>query len=285
MKTKRTIDRDEVVAKRDALPAFPRVINDLLSSLDDPDVNLNTLVEQITHDPIIAARVFAEANSAAERTQTGMHIRDIYTATSMIGLSRLREKVLMSSISRYLHAVLPGDMTPGFWQHSAATGISAQQVAMHCNEQADAALVAGLLHDIGQLWLCQIYPDAWRVAWTQAVNGAMTIDQAERETFGVDHAVIGAWLGAGWGLPPELCRAIQFHHEPDQAMPDRLVAITHIAEVLSNALNTAEGQGARVTRLSSQACDLLKLNWDESVEPLFGRIDAISLYVSGYYKD
>ena len=41
--------------------------------------------------------------------------------------------------------------------------------------------------------------------------------QVERERFGVDHAVIGSWLGEIWSLPGQVCEAIRYYRDPDKA--------------------------------------------------------------------
>lgn len=279
----RPVTREAVLAQRDALPAFPRVIEKILETLDDPDANINLMVGHVSHDPVLSARVFSLANAAASNTRRDAKIRDLYTATSLIGLQRLREAVIMTSLIGFLRGELPAGLSPGFWQHSAATGISAQQVAAHTHLPGDPALIAGLLHDIGQLWLYRFEPEAFMVAWGAAADRKAGIVDAEREIFAVDHAQVGAWLAESWGLPPPICKAIQHHHAPDLALDEPLVAVVHVAEVLSNALDLG-GSNPRVTGLSDAACDQLGLRWDDSVEPLFGRIEGAGRYVASYFR-
>jgi putative nucleotidyltransferase with HDIG domain len=281
----RQITQDEVLAKRDALPPFPRVIDDILATLEMPDTNMNLLVEQIGRDPVIAARVFAQAGAAASHTRRDAGVRDLFTATSLIGLSRLRNTVLTSCLAGFLHGALPPGLAPGFWEHSAATGVAAQQLAMHVRQPGDAALIAGLLHDIGQLWLARIEPEGFSAIWRDVVERKRTIEEAEAEYFGVDHTQIGAWLLESWELPAAVCAAVRYHHAPDDdASSDLLVPLVHVAEVLSNALDVSRGDSARVTYLSAKSCAALKLDWDESAAALFGRIDAVSHFVANYFK-
>ena len=282
---RRMVTRDEVVAHRDALPVFPRVIEEILKTLDDPEANIHLLVTHVTRDPVLSGRIFALANAAASRTRRDSKVRDLYTATSLIGLSRLRQTVIMTSLAGFLRGSLPPGLSPGFWEHSAATGVAAQQLALHVHQPADAALIAGLLHDIGQLWLYRFEPENFMVAWQAARNREATIEGAERIQFGVDHSTIGAWLAECWELPPEICQAIQQHHAPPELenMPP-LVAVVHVAEVLSNALDLGEGEGSRVTYLSARACEVLGLHWDFDSEALFGRIDATSHFTTKYFR-
>lgn len=277
------LTREQVLAQRDALPVFPRVIDDVLATLDDPDANVGQLVAHVGRDPVLAAQVFSIANSAASHTRRDGKVRDLYTATSMIGLARLRQTTIVTSLAGFLRGALPPGLSPGFWEHSAAAGVCARQVALHVHQPSDPALIAGLLHDIGQLWLFRFQPELFMEAWQVAVRREMTIDAAERERFGVDHAQIGAWLAESWDLPPPVCAAIRHHHAPDGALHEPLVAVVHVAEVLSNALDLG-GSAPRVGYLSDAACEQLGLRWDESTESLFGRIDAVSHFISTYFR-
>lgn len=188
------LTQDEVLAGRDALPAFPRVINEILASLDDPDANLNLLVGFIGRDPVLAARVFSLANAGTNKTRQNATVRDLYTATSLIGLAKLREMAVMASLTGFRLGALPEGMSPEFWRHSAAAGVSAQQVAAHARQSPDLALIAGLLHDIGQLWLFRFKAESFLRVWQASVSHIEKICHAEQAEFGVDHATIGAWL-------------------------------------------------------------------------------------------
>jgi len=278
----RPITQALVLEGRDALPSFPRVIDEVLMSLDDPDANIHRMVAHIQRDPVLAGRVFSQANAAANRTRHDANVRDLYTATSLIGLTALRQTVILTSLAGFLRGALPSGLSPAFWEHAAATGISAQQVAAHARLPSDSALIAGLLHDIGQLWLYQFEPAAFSDVWRQVRARTVTIIEAERAQFGVDHTEVGLWLAESWGLPPAVCAAIRWHHSPDNALNEPLVAVVHVAEVLSNALDLGSGD-ARVPYLSAKACEQLNLSWDESAEAMFGRIDAVSHFVAHYF--
>ena len=59
------ITRELVIDKARELPGFPRIISEILTTIDDPESNLNVLTQLIKLDPVIAARVLALANAAA----------------------------------------------------------------------------------------------------------------------------------------------------------------------------------------------------------------------------
>ncbi len=295
------LNREMVLARSAALPAFPRVIAEILTTIDDPDTNLNLIVRHIEHDPVVAGRVMALANTAAASRGREGGVRDVYTATSMVGLARIREIAVVASFIGFARDVAPAAMS-GFWQHSVAVGVCAEEVASYATVRVSvaSALIAGLMHDIGQLWLSRFEPAMFADVRRNALARNVGIDVVERERFGVDHSTIGAWLAEGWSLPETIVGAIASHHAADsqdsesgaanlagmEALADNpLIAVVHVAEMLCNALDLAGRPENRVTRVSALACRLLGLSWGEEIRPLLGRIEGRARHAGVFFHE
>ncbi len=279
------LTQDQVLEHSRALTAFPSIITEILSTLDDPEANLKALVDHIKHDPLIAARVLSRANVASTHTQSHSAIRDIYTATSLIGMRSVREMVLIGSVVGFMGQIAPAGLPASFWQHSVAAGVCCEELSHSAPVAVSptAALIAGLMHDIGQVWLYRFNAEAFRAAWLAALDKAIGIEQAEREFFGADHALIGSWLAERWSLPDSIVLAIRHHHAPDKALNEPLVPLVHVAEVLSNALDLTGREENRVTALSLLACRQLGLTWDSEAHSLFGRMEARSRHATSTF--
>ena len=280
------LTRDLVIERSKELPAFPRVISEILAALDDVDACLKILTGHIERDPVITARVLGLANRAAANTRRQSSVKDVYTATSLIGLGRVREIAEFSAIQGFVDAIAPGGRGSTFWGHSVAVGVCAVELAMHIKVpiSPDTALVAGLLHDIGQLWLYRFDPESYRSVWDAALAHSIGIEEAERERFGTDHSTIGAWLGEHWSLTAPIVAAIRSHHAPDSASNENLVPLIHVAEVLSNALDLTGRSENRVTALSGAACRQLGVQFNDEIRPLFGRMEARSRYANSFFQ-
>lgn len=279
------ITQEEVLSRLDDLPAFPKTVQRILETVDDPESSMPVLANLVAHDPAIAARVFAAAHKAAiERDRC---VDGIYTATSLIGMQAVREIALFFSLSGFIHD-LAGDPAQGeMWRHSVAVGVCAQELAWHADSKVPIhhAFIAGLLHDIGQFWLLRHAGEAFTSCWTRVRQEGIDICRAEESVFGVNHAVLGSWLVHAWGLPTQIASAIQGHHTPDGATDGQpLVNLLHVAEVLSNALELNGHTHGHVPYLSSGACRALGLAWDADILPLFGRIDARAKYMSTFLE-
>lgn len=262
---------EQVVQRAALLPAFPAVVKDVLRTLDDEAASLSSLTDLISKDPVITARVFSFANAAAAAGRGRREVRDIQVALSLIGMAKLREIVLTVSIAEFSRVCR---MDRNFWRHSVAVGVATQELARVGQFSADIALVCGLLHDIGALWMARCQPLEFQmVRNSMGADPNLDIIAAERRHFGVDHCWIGAVLARAWELPEPLILAVAHHHDPEPPL-DKLAAATHVGEVLANALNLASHGRARVRHLSAEACALLGLDWSQDMSFLFGRIEA-----------
>lgn len=261
----------EIVSRAALLPAFPGIVNDILQTLDDDNATINALIHLVERDPVIVANVLSMANSVAMAGRSQRDVRDIQVAVSLIGLAKVREIVLGVSLAGFAREGRKGSY---FWEHSVAVGVAAQELARSARCSPDYALVCGLLHDIGQLLMARCYPLEFQMV-RQSMECDETLDllEAERQHFGIDHCAIGAILATAWHLPASVIAAIQHHH--DQEPPaDKLVAATHVGEVIANALDLARYDEARVICLSQSACDLLGIDWEGNLNYLFGKIEA-----------
>lgn len=281
------IDQDLVILRAAEMPGFPRVISEILATLDDPEANLTVLAQLIERDAVIAARVLSLANMAATRTRRLSEVRDVFTATSLIGMGRVRQLAVIGSCLKFFAGNGADASIASHSRHSVAVAVCAEELALWVAipVSSTSALIAGLLHDIGQLWLSRFGAGDYREVWSQALSHAIGIERAERERFGTDHARIGAWLGEHWGLPADIVAAIRHHHDAATATVQPLAATVHVAEVLSNALDLTGRSENHVTHISPVACRALGIAWNDPVRPLFGRIEARSRHANAFFAE
>lgn len=280
------VTRDAVIELSQRMPSFPRVVADIVATVDDPDGSLNVLVQTINHDPLIAARVLAAANKASERVRREAIISDTYAATALVGMSRVREIALISCVNGFLQLLGSDARYHQLWLHSIAVGVAAQELALYTERtvSVESALIAGLLHNIGQYWFYAYAAGDYRECMQAAIDEAVPLEVMERQRFGIDHAMAGAWLLEHWQLPAPICDAVNGHRAPDSHHGNLLVPLVHVAEVVSDALDLAGSHESRVTHVSATACRALGLVWDGHVHALFGRIEARSRHANAFFE-
>lgn len=270
----------EILERGQRLPAFPAVVNDILATLEDENATLGALTQLVQRDPVIAARVLSIANSAALSGASPKALRDMHVAVSLIGLTRVREIVIGVSVAEFARESL---VSSQFWEHSVAVGVAAQEFARFSHASVDHALVAGLLHDIGQLWMSRFYPLEYQMVRMAREDETRSLGEIEDYYFGMDHTTIGRILAEHWHLPPPVIAAIAGHHVPPPEA-ERLVAITHLAEVVCNALELGTGNQPRIGALSETACAQVGIDWSGDLGPLFGRIEGRARHFCKIFK-
>ncbi|MCE1170265.1 MAG: HDOD domain-containing protein [Azovibrio sp.] len=271
------LKRPDIIASIARLPAFPGVISDLLADLDDDNSSMMTLARHVERDPVVTGRILSVANRML-RQEGRTEVRDVFTAVSLIGFARIRDIVLTTCIASFTSQFRGRNY---YWKHSLAVGIGAQELARRVAVNQDYALVAGLLHDIGQLWMAYFHPLEFQQARLRVEVHGEPVCQAEADLFGLDHCEVGRLVAEHWGLPAEVLGAIFFHHAPDQrAAVNKLVALTHLAELIANALDLPYREENQVAYLSPTVCEVLELDWSEDLSPLLGQIEARFRYAA-----
>ncbi len=278
------ITEQRVLDTRDYLPAFPMVVLQILQTLDDPEGSLSLLSRQVETDAVIAARVLSLCNRAAG-SQGRATVNNVFTALSLVGMARVREAAITIKMASFMQDFAPASAQEYYWTHSLACAVCGVEVAhyTHADVSVDASLIACLLHDVGQLWLLRFEPEGLKAALQAAEDRDVEIDVTEREFFGVDHATIGSWLARSWGLSADICKGIAFHHAPEQGLPEPLVAVVHVSEVLNHALNLSHARRSHVRTISEACCELLGMDWGDDSHSLFGRIEARSRHAFAPY--
>jgi HD-like signal output (HDOD) protein len=147
------------------------------------------------------------------------------------------------------------DVMQDLWLHSHACALGCKSVALHTGQQnlADQAYMAGLLHDIGKLYLLKALE---RIVQ----NGELSI-VLEKELlhaiFTEMHVEFGCRLMDHWNLPDIYRHVVAHHHTENFDQEDLLLAIVRMVNFTSrnyhlNLYPTLNG----VAEASPDACPL-----------------------------
>lgn len=232
------------VSQLTTLASSPRVFTELTLAMADPDVALSRIIDIVSQDAAVAAKVLQLANSAffARSTPTGR----IDDAVVFLGFKTLRALVLTVEAFRLFDnrdavelGVLEGLQTHGLQVARSAAAILAG------HPEGGEAFTAGLMHDVGKLVLSDQDPAAWAGALDEAGRSRRPVFAVEQEQFGTTHAEVGAALLDLWGLPLPVVEAVAYHHHPEQAGHSfGLVGAVHVANGLVHELSSAQERTA-----------------------------------------
>ena len=238
-----------VAEAADRLAAPSPVVAGVLQLLDEGSAPVKLIAARVAQSPEIAAQVLRLGNSAlfSEPVDT------LERAVVRIGERTLRGLLLAATTYRLLEGAVAAYGFPRLYllRHCGEVAAMAQSLARRGpSALATQAYLAGLLHDLGKPILATVAADR---AMDVGPEGIASVAR-ERELFGTDHTRVGAWIARRWGLPEDLCLAMERHHdaEPPSEAVARPVWLADIA------VRAAAGDEESIARLpiAAAACGL-----------------------------
>ena len=171
--------------------------------------------------------------------------------------------VLASCVHAVMDKPVPGyDLPPGeLWRHSIAVSVAAEGLVKELKiPGADVTFTAALIHDVGKLALGGFVKDELEKI-EEAASRGISFEAAEQCVLGTNHAEVGGLILKNWAFPPEIFRAVQWHHTPDVdgEETNSLIDIVHVADVLSLMIGIGVGREGLHYQPSNAATDRLGL--------------------------
>lgn len=200
----------EIEADRLELPVLPETAAAVMEAVRDENTGARRLADIIERDQSLAAHLLRVANSAA--FNRGQPIVSLPQAINRLGVASVAEIVTAVAVQGKVFRVQRFEAhLRRLWQHSAAAGVWAREIARQRRRNVEGAFLCGLLHDIGEPVLLQAVAQfEWR--------DKKPFDDAD--VFAVMeelHAQVGGVLVSRWALADWMADAIAWHHTPEAA--------------------------------------------------------------------
>lgn len=189
------------------LPLLPSVAREVMALLNDPSTGMDRGARVVRRDPALAAQLLKVANSAAYGGRSPAP--SLPSALVRLGSAGVKRLLLSSSAARVLVVSSRPELTARLQTRSIAVASASARVAAHFGTDAEAAFLAGLLHDVG-----------WAVGFGLVPRLSAALPPEYRSPAAIDHLVdalhpeVGTALAEGWKLPPNAIDAIRAHHRP-----------------------------------------------------------------------
>lgn len=258
---------EQLAASVQDLPSLPAVVMELLSSIEQDEIDISVLAKKVSYDQALTAKTLRLANSSAFGLQ--VKVATIQQAITFLGFQTTRNLITAAAVTGcFPNGLCAGFNDKAFWRHSIATAVCARSLARRLRFNQDVAFTAGLLHDIGRLVLVTGHPQAYAevVAWRRGHD--VDWHEAEHAVLGMDHVDAGVALAEHWNFSDTMRQAIAWHHAPETLGAGFLAAIVHVANAVVHALDLAGEDDELVPKLSSVAWDAMGLN-EEAYLDLF----------------
>jgi HD-like signal output (HDOD) protein len=227
--------REELIGER--LPVLPTAMPHLLRELNDDKLSYATIATLLERFPSVAARLISLANSAWSSPVDP--IVSLPDACARLGLNVVRSVSIAIAIA--------GPFNPNrckhfiarrFWSSALLTAECAGQLAHHTGVPPHHARTAGLLHNLGLLWLAEYLAAATDLALEVAeANPKDDLERLLEQHAGIGYTTAGARLCEALQLPEGLSDPIALHRTPQHPSANpQLVGVVAIARRMSGAV-------------------------------------------------
>jgi putative nucleotidyltransferase with HDIG domain len=231
----------------DSLPALAESRNRLLLALSADRPSAGDLIAAIEADIALVVAVLRLANRVESKLRGRVFtIPQAVEVLTPDGVEMLAQRIPVVDFFEHI----PGwEVTPDeLRRHAITTQRVTDQLALDAEPDArDELAVAALLHDVGKLVMGVAYPGY------PASIGEGTPEErmlAEREAFGIDHAMAGGVLIRRWGLPDRLGAVVAAHHDPDATGP---ATVLRLADMLVHYGHGRRVDPSEIVRVAARA--------------------------------
>ncbi len=269
------IELDAYIDRVKKLPPAPQLLPELLTLLNQPNIDSDRVVRLITYDPALTASVLQLCNSASQGSSRP--VVQIDEAVVRLGFEHVYRLVAATLGARTLTTkgnAINGDR---LWKHSVATAIAAQAIARDLGDDPNVAFTTALLHDLGKIILCDGSTDTYSNLVKEVEANQYSLLEAEKRVLGVQHSEIGGRLLARWKFPLNIVSGVWFHHYPASAKPyERWAAYVYLGDLVASLLGYSSGAQAVALQGRADALEILKVNVDSLAKYMGATVVEIS---------
>ncbi len=224
----------EVSSGKVELPSFPDVAVRVRKVLADEHVSNEQIARIVGSDAGLAARMLTLANSAA-LNRAGRAVADLKTAINRIGHNNVRTAAVSFAIAQLRRASELRNIAHELervWQEATLVAALGYSIASRCQVNADQSMLAGLLHNVGKLYI---------LARANKHGGLFSDPPALAQVMRDWHANVGKAIVENWGFPEHIAEAIGEHENID-----RTAGQADVTDVLTVAVMSAGFMGHEV---------------------------------------
>jgi putative nucleotidyltransferase with HDIG domain len=255
--TQNSINKDEVLAKLHQLPMLSAVVQEVIASFKDSNLDRSTLAHKISQDQGLSAKILRVANSPFYGLSR--KVGSIQDAALVMGFNGVRSLALSAGF------VLAFPHSPDilfdrrkYWLYSFRVAGYTQALAKSLGMDPQIAFTVGMFHDIGQLVLDVCIPELFAEVLAQQQKSGLNLLEVEQAMLGFDHTLIGSEMAKRWNFPPEIEHAIRFWRTPEQEPFEKNTGIVFMATLLESGLR----DGDLMNALPETLCNHLQLDWE-----------------------
>lgn len=197
---------------------------------EDPDVQL---IEQlIVRDQAMTGQVLRVANSSFYKGL--VKVSTVRNAILRLGINEVSNMVTLVTQKKNFQSKDPyiNGIMRELWRHSVGCGVGAHWLAKQGGfpSLASEVFFAGLLHDVGKLFILAVVEDIRR----SGNSGQQPSNAMQDEVMRSMHGKYGYELLKNWNLPDRYCNVTRDHHAEEFDPKDFLLLIVRLSDHACN---------------------------------------------------
>lgn len=210
----------------DEIKPIPQLVLRIIRMASDENYRIEELAELVKQDQVMSTNVLRFCNSSYY-SRPGLTIDSIDRALVVLGGRNLLRVIAAASLQSFYPSRGGYSLSKGgLYQHAMGVAEAASGLAQAIGLVGpDVAYTAGLIHDIGKVYLDQYVLADWPLFYRRTLMGEECLLDVETEMIGLTHPELGLKLGRAWHLPDNLTDAIGYHHDPEKATHDPMLAL------------------------------------------------------------
>ena len=221
------------------LPVLPNGTPVLLNALSDAAMPFDELADTLGNFPTIVARLLSLANSPW--SSPASPVTSLDSAIARLGLDTVRSVSIALTLAAPFNPVRCAAFSARrYWCSALLAAHTASRIAVATRStigfSSPVARTAGLMHNLGVLWLADALPRETDRALSIAAENPMTsVNEALMSTCGFSYSQAGAALSDAWQIPQPIASGMAYHlPAPAGTMEERFARlITLVAAMVS----------------------------------------------------
>lgn len=255
------------IARLRQLPAAAPAARCALAQLDRPDYAVEELKKTLLSDAAVSARILRLANSAYFGFRS--EVRTVSQAIVVLGPQRIRTLLFRVVADELWSEMAHGDPAAPLREMSRATATASCTLAqLLFRDDAEEMLLAGLLHNIGDLFLISQFPAEYQ-SMRELCRDLWHADAAIR-VFGMTPSQAGKRLLEAWSFPPLYLAVVEHLADPfsPECPPEYrpAVALVSVGKALAEPFECGAATEDALAILPYGICDRLGLQQDLLME-------------------
>ncbi|MFT3780648.1 MAG: HDOD domain-containing protein [Nibricoccus sp.] len=253
-----TLLKEHILRLSQKLPTAPQIFSRLSILLNDVNADLDKIVNLISIDTGLTARVLRVSNSVLFRG--AMPVSSLDEAINRVGFREIHRMVGVAMTEQLFVQGLPAYKMTGrqVWENSVATALAMEAIATEAGQESEGAFTAGILRQVGKLVLGKILE--------KEHPGAVCPDDVdvltwERARLNITNHEASSYILESWKLPQSLYLGMRYQHEPETHPEAGMEgAQLHLAGWVVSSLGVSPKSEAILWEMTSDRLDLAQVS-------------------------